>query len=112
MKFNHICLLAFSFVVAVSVAMLLAGCGGSSDQNGSGDQGPNDTGTGTEGQNAGSEGNDAGSEGGDSNGAHVASFFCTMKCEGDKTYPEPGDCPVCGMSLVETPKEGADNEGN
>ena len=23
-----------------------------------------------------------------------------MHCEGDKTYPSPGDCPVCGMDLV------------
>jgi len=28
------------------------------------------------------------------------SYFCTMHCEGDKTYSEPGDCPVCGMHLV------------
>ena len=24
-----------------------------------------------------------------------------MHCEGDKTYDQPGDCPVCGMDLVE-----------
>ena len=28
-------------------------------------------------------------------------FYCPMHCEGDKTYPESGDCPVCGMDLVE-----------
>lgn len=28
-------------------------------------------------------------------------FYCPMHCEGDKTYNEPGDCPVCGMDLVE-----------
>ena len=28
-------------------------------------------------------------------------FYCPMHCEGDKTYSEPGDCPVCGMPLVE-----------
>tara|TARA_R100000306_G_scaffold17268_1_gene21264 strand:+ start:6563 stop:9103 length:2541 start_codon:yes stop_codon:yes gene_type:complete len=27
-------------------------------------------------------------------------FYCPMHCEGDKTYDEPGDCPVCGMDLV------------
>jgi len=27
-------------------------------------------------------------------------FYCPMHCEGDKTYNEPGDCPVCGMDLV------------
>ncbi|MBO6620417.1 MAG: copper-translocating P-type ATPase [Balneola sp.] len=33
------------------------------------------------------------------NGSGV--FYCPMHCEGDKTYDEPGDCPVCGMDLVE-----------
>jgi Cu2+-exporting ATPase len=28
-------------------------------------------------------------------------FYCPMHCEGDKTYGEIGDCPVCGMDLVE-----------
>ena len=28
-------------------------------------------------------------------------YICPMKCEGDKTYPEPGDCSVCGMHLKE-----------
>lgn len=28
-------------------------------------------------------------------------FYCPMHCEGDKTYDEPRDCPVCGMDLVE-----------
>jgi Cu2+-exporting ATPase len=26
-------------------------------------------------------------------------YYCPMRCEGDKTYDEPGDCPVCGMHL-------------
>jgi Cu2+-exporting ATPase len=26
-------------------------------------------------------------------------YYCPMQCEGDKTYEEPGDCPVCGMHL-------------
>jgi Cu2+-exporting ATPase len=30
-------------------------------------------------------------------------FYCPMHCEGDKTYDKPGDCPVCGMDLVEQP---------
>jgi len=29
----------------------------------------------------------------------VERYFCPMRCEGDKTYNEPGDCPVCGMHL-------------
>ncbi|AVR44285.1 ATPase [Christiangramia fulva] len=28
-------------------------------------------------------------------------WYCPMHCEGDKTYDQPGDCPVCGMDLVE-----------
>lgn len=28
-------------------------------------------------------------------------FYCPMHCEGDETYDKPGDCPVCGMDLVE-----------
>ena len=27
-------------------------------------------------------------------------YYCPMRCEGDKTYEQPGDCPVCGMHLV------------
>lgn len=30
-----------------------------------------------------------------------SSFYCPMHCEGDKTYNKPGDCPVCGMDLVQ-----------
>lgn len=29
------------------------------------------------------------------------SFRCEMECEGEKTYPAPGNCPVCGMKLSE-----------
>ncbi|WKB80226.1 heavy metal translocating P-type ATPase [Cellulophaga lytica] len=28
-------------------------------------------------------------------------FYCPMHCEDDKTYDQAGDCPVCGMDLVE-----------
>ena len=34
--------------------------------------------------------------GGKSNGK----YFCPMKCEGEKTYDQPGRCPVCNMYLV------------
>ncbi|HPF91378.1 MAG: hypothetical protein H6592_13160 [Flavobacteriales bacterium] len=30
-----------------------------------------------------------------------AHYQCPMKCEDDKTYEEPGTCPVCGMELAE-----------
>jgi heavy metal translocating P-type ATPase len=33
-------------------------------------------------------------------------YYCPMLCEGDKTYPEPGDCPVCGMHLVKKQEGG------
>ena len=31
-------------------------------------------------------------------------YYCPMHCEGDKVYDKPGDCPVCGMDLVQQPK--------
>jgi len=27
-------------------------------------------------------------------------FYCPMRCEGDKLYDHPGNCPKCGMTLV------------
>ncbi|MFZ2782215.1 MAG: copper-translocating P-type ATPase [Rectinemataceae bacterium] len=34
-------------------------------------------------------------------------YICAMRCEGDRTYPKPGDCPVCGMHLVKVVAFGA-----
>ena len=34
-------------------------------------------------------------------GKGTGTFYCPMHCEGDNTYDKPGDCPVCGMDLVE-----------
>ena len=34
-------------------------------------------------------------------GKGTGTYYCPMHCEGDKTYDELGDCPVCGMDLVE-----------
>ena len=34
-------------------------------------------------------------------GKGTGTFYCPMHCEGDKTYGKAGDCPVCGMDLVE-----------
>jgi len=34
-------------------------------------------------------------------GKGTGSFYCPMHCEGEKTYDKFGDCPVCGMNLVE-----------
>ena len=34
-------------------------------------------------------------------GTGTGTFYCPMHCEGEKTYDKPGDCPVCGMDLVE-----------
>lgn len=34
-------------------------------------------------------------------GVGTGVFYCPMMCEGDKTYDKVGDCPVCGMDLVE-----------
>ena len=30
-------------------------------------------------------------------------YYCPMHCEGDKEYDAAGDCPVCGMDLVQQP---------
>jgi hypothetical protein len=29
-------------------------------------------------------------------------YQCPMKCEGEKTYDQPGNCPVCNMKLLPT----------
>lgn len=34
-------------------------------------------------------------------GKGIGIFYCPMHCEGDKIYHKAGDCPVCGMDLVE-----------
>lgn len=44
-----------------------------------------------------------------SNGSGTGTFYCPMHCEGDKTYDRPGDCPVCGMDLVEEVKANIGN---
>lgn len=31
-------------------------------------------------------------------------YYCPMHCEGDKTYDQPGNCPVCGMNLEKLPE--------
>ena len=28
-------------------------------------------------------------------------YQCPMNCEGNKTYNQPGECPVCKMQLVQ-----------
>jgi Cu2+-exporting ATPase len=38
------------------------------------------------------------------NQSSSGTFYCPMHCEGEKTYDKPGDCPVCGMDLVEEVK--------
>ena len=42
--------------------------------------------------------------------AAVAAFQCPMKCEGEKTYPEMGKCPTCGMDLKELVAAPAKND--
>ncbi len=39
------------------------------------------------------------------------SYYCPMLCEGDKVYPQPGDCPVCGMALEPTSVSGHADDG-
>lgn len=37
----------------------------------------------------------------------AAVYACPMKCEGEKTYPQAGQCPVCGMDLEVVTASGA-----
>jgi hypothetical protein len=37
-------------------------------------------------------------------------YQCPMKCEGDKVYKVPGNCPVCNMKLV--PVAGSKPQGH
>ena len=39
------------------------------------------------------------SHSGDNEHQPANKYKCPMKCEGDKTYDEPGKCPVCNMNL-------------
>jgi heavy metal translocating P-type ATPase len=41
-------------------------------------------------------------------------YYCPMKCEGTKTYDQPGTCPVCNMYLVpvDNEKGGMDHHGH
>ncbi len=41
-------------------------------------------------------------------------YYCPMHCEGDKVYDKPGNCPVCGMHLVQegTPDIKKDTQSN
>ena len=45
-----------------------------------------------------------------SEGTGTGIFYCPMRCEGEKTYEKPGDCPVCGMDLVEEQSLNVQNE--
>ncbi len=40
----------------------------------------------------------------------TGTFYCPMHCEGEKTYPQSGSCPVCGMDLI--PAEPKDEDEN
>ena len=37
-------------------------------------------------------------------------YFCPMKCEGEKTYDKPGNCPVCNMKLVPADSKDSDHK--
>ena len=41
-------------------------------------------------------------------------YQCPMKCEGEKTYDKPGQCPVCNMDLqkVEDTHEHKENDNH
>lgn len=39
----------------------------------------------------------------------IDDYYCPMFCEGDKTYPQAGDCPVCHMHLEQITKDLLEN---
>jgi hypothetical protein len=39
-------------------------------------------------------------------------YACPMQCEGDKTYPTAGTCPVCKMDLQEVALAETDSTGH
>lgn len=43
-------------------------------------------------------------KGNDPQAESQTTYQCPMKCEGDKTYDKPGDCPVCNMHLAPVKK--------
>lgn len=45
-------------------------------------------------------------------GTGTGKFYCPMQCEGEKMYDEPGDCPVCGMDLVEEVSMSSSSSGS
>ncbi|WP_240924990.1 copper-transporting P-type ATPase [Maribellus sediminis] len=42
----------------------------------------------------------------------VKKYACPMHCEGDKSYDQPGDCPVCNMHLVPVEEAGQSYHAN
>ncbi|WP_372932211.1 heavy metal-binding domain-containing protein [Mariniphaga sediminis] len=40
-----------------------------------------------------------------------ALYQCPIKCEGDKTYDKPGNCPVCNMKRAPM-NNGADSQSH
>lgn len=43
--------------------------------------------------------NEHGEQGHENHATVEGGYICPMGCEGDKTYPQPGNCPVCKMKL-------------
>ncbi|MBI2280399.1 MAG: hypothetical protein HYU68_06880 [Bacteroidetes bacterium] len=39
-------------------------------------------------------------------------YQCPMKCEGEKTYDKPGQCPKCNMDLEQIEKNHEHSEHN
>ena len=35
----------------------------------------------------------------ESKASETTEYYCPMKCEGEKSYPKEGSCPVCEMHL-------------
>ena len=72
--------LIFSSVIALA---FLASCGGNSDKTKSDSM------------------NDTAKAVVPATGQAATAYQCPMKCEGEKTYAEPGKCPSCQMDMKE-----------
>lgn len=44
--------------------------------------------------------------------ATLVNYHCPMRCEGDKMYDEPGQCPVCNMNLEKMDSTTHEHQGH
>ena len=95
MKTKTLYLTAITAILFVAGSIAFTGCGNTSSTKSTGNQNEATEMEDHQDMDGGHE-MEEGHEHGDMAKAH---YQCPMKCEGDKTYDEPGKCPVCKMDL-------------